>query len=300
MRFGYHATMCDPAFYLPLAQAAERLGFDTFTLPDSICYPEHAESKYPYNDDGSREFLDGVPFLDPLIVTAWMAAATTSLMFSTSVMKLPIRHPVLMAKQLASLNSLIGNRFVFGVGLSPWEEDFLATGTDFHTRGKRMDEIIQIIRALLTGEYISWNSPFYQIPSIKLCPVPSEPIRILYGGNSDPALRRAARLCDGWISAGGHMNELTDMIERLNSYRQECGRADVPFDMQVMGPEVYSPESIRRLEKLGVQEVLVAFRDAYAGGLDNRTLESMLAEMTYYAEKVIKPYRGTAADRNYL
>src|ERR1700735_2495723 len=142
MRCGYHPTMCSPKFYAPLAKAAEAAGFDTFTLPDSICYPEHADSKYPYNDDGSREFLDGVPFIDPLI----------------------------------------DNRFVFGIGLSPWEEDFHATGTDFHSRGKRMEQIIEIIRGLSTGEYFGYESEYYSIPRIKLCPVPSQPVRILYGG----------------------------------------------------------------------------------------------------------------------
>jgi len=292
MRFGYHATMCDPAFYLPLARAAEAAGFDTFTLPDSICYPEEASSQYPYNSDGSREFLDGVPFIDPFVVTAWMAAGTEKLKFSTSVMKLPIRHPVLLAKQLTSLNALIGNRFVFGVGLSPWEEDYAATGTDFHSRGKRMDEIIAIIRGLSTGDYFGWDSDHYHIPRIKLCPVPSEPVRILYGGHSEPALRRTARLCDGWISAGGHMNELADMIHRLKDYRRDYGREGTPFDMQIMGPEVYHPDSIKRLADMGVQEVLVAFRDAYAAEPDHRTLDGMIAEMNRYAETVIAPVRA--------
>jgi probable F420-dependent oxidoreductase len=295
MRFGYHATMCNPAFYKPLAIAAEAAGFDAFTLPDSICYPEHADSKYPYNDDGSREFLDGVPFIDPFIVTAWMASATSTIKFSTSVMKLPIRHPVLLAKQVTCLNALIDNRFVFGVGLSPWEEDFLATGTDFHSRGKRMDEIIQIIRGLGSGEYFGWDSAFYKIPRIKLCPVPSQPIRILYGGHTEPALRRTAKLCDGWISAGGHMNELTDMIDRLKLYRREYGRENTPFDMQIMGPEVYHADSVKRLAALGVQECLAAFRDAYAGGADNRTLDGMIAEMNHYADTVIKPVRDAGA-----
>lgn len=291
MRFAYHASMCNPAFYRPLAIAAESAGFDTFTIPDSICYPEHADSKYPYNDDGSREFLDGVPFIDPFILSAWLASATTHLKFSTSVLKVPIRHPVLLAKQLTSLNALIGNRFVFGIGLSPWEEDFLATGTDFKSRGKRMEECIQIIRGLSTGEYFGWDSEYYKIPRIKLCPVPSEPPKILYGSHSEPGLRRAAKMCDGWISAGGHMNELVDMIQRLKTYRKEAGREGKAFEMQVMGPECYNPDSIKRLAELGVQECLVAFRNAYAGGEDNRTLEQMIGEINAYAAGVIKPVR---------
>lgn len=292
MRFAYHATMCNPAFYKSLAIAAEAAGFDTFTIPDSICYPEHADSKYPYNDDGSREFLDGVPFIDPFVLSAHLAAVTEKLKFSTSVLKVPIRHPVLLAKQLTSLNALIGNRFIFGIGLSPWEEDFQATGTDFRTRGKRMDECIQIIRGLSTGEYFGWDSEFYKIPRIKLCPVPTEPPRILYGSHSEAGLRRAAKLCDGWISAGGHMNELTDMIDRLTIYRKEAGRDKAPFELQVMGPEVYNADSVKRLAGLGVQECLAAFRDAYAGGEDNRTLDEMLGQIKYYSETVIQPVRA--------
>jgi probable F420-dependent oxidoreductase len=287
MRFGYHATMCDPAFYAPLAKEAEAVGFHSFTLPDSICYPENADSKYPYNDDGTREFLDGVPFIEPFSLIPWMAAVTTTLKFSTSVLKLPIRNPVILAKSITSVAVLTNNRFILGVGLSPWKEDFAATGTDYHTRGKRMDEIIEIIRGLSTGEYFGYESAFYNIPRIKLCPVPTEPVPILYGGHTEPALRRTAKLCDGWISAGGHMNELADMIGKLNEYRQEFGRAGTPFDIQIMGPEVYHPDSIKRLADLGASEVLVAFRNAYAGGEDKRTLEGMIGEMHYYAETVM-------------
>jgi alkanesulfonate monooxygenase SsuD/methylene tetrahydromethanopterin reductase-like flavin-dependent oxidoreductase (luciferase family) len=293
MRFGYHSTMCNPAFYAPLAKAAEAAGFDTFTLPDSICYPEHADSKYPYNDDGSREFLDGVPFIEPFTLVPWMAAVTTTLKFSTSVMKLPIRNPVLVAKSLTSMAVLIGeDRFMFGVGLSPWEEDFAATGTDYHSRGKRMEQMIEIIRGLSTGDYFGYESEYYHIPRIKLCPVPTKPIPILYGSHSEPGLRRTARLCDGWISAGGHMNELADMIGKLKEYCKQYGREDTPFDIQIMGPEVYHPDSVKRLADLGAHECLAAFRNAYAGGPDNRTLDEMIAEMNHYAETVIAKVRG--------
>ena len=102
MRFAFHASMPAPDHYLPLARAAEELGFDSFTFPDSICYPKESNAKYPYNDDGSRDFLDGVPFLEPFSAVPWMAAVTRKLKFSTSVMKLPVRHPVLVAKSLTT------------------------------------------------------------------------------------------------------------------------------------------------------------------------------------------------------
>ena len=119
MRFAYHATMCRPEFYLPLAMAAEEVGFDTFTLPDSICYPENSDSKYPYNGTGDREFLDGVPFLEPFSLIPAMGAVTNTIRFSTSVMKLAIRQPVVVAKSVSSVAVLTNERFAFGVGISP-------------------------------------------------------------------------------------------------------------------------------------------------------------------------------------
>jgi len=292
MRFGYHATMCNPAYYGELAKAAEAAGYATFTLPDSICYPKDGDATYPYNDDGTRDFLEGVPFIEPFSLIPYMAALTTKLKFSTSVLKLPIRNPVIVAKQVTSVAVLTGDRFELGVGLSPWKEDFLATETDYTTRGARMEHMINIIRGLETGEYFGYESEFYNFPPIKMCPVSRKPVKILYGSHSEPGLRRAAKIADGWISAGGHMNEIGHMIGRLGDYRKQFGTDDKPFDLQVMGPEVYHPDSVKRLADLGVQEVHAAFRNAYAGGPDHRTIDEMLGQLHDYAENVIQPVNG--------
>ncbi len=287
MKFAYHASMCDPAFYPELAQAAEAAGYDAFTLPDSICYPREADSRYPYNADGSREFLDGVPFLEPFSAVPWMAAVTRTLKFSTSVMKLPVRHPVLVAKSLTSVAVMTGNRFAFGVGLSPWQEDFDVCGQPWEGRGKRMDEMIEIIRGLCGGDYFGYAGEFYQLPAIKMCPVPTQPVPILIGGHADVALKRAARLGDGWISAGNTLEELATMIGKLNAWRAEYGRDKLPFHIQVSGREAYTPDGVQRLEDIGAHEVAVAFRNVYAGGVDDRTLPQMLGELNAYAEHVI-------------
>ena len=144
MRFSYAEAMCDPSHYLPLARAVEDAGYTSFTIADSICYPEVSDSTYPYTPDGNREFLDGKPFIEPFVLMSAMAAVTTKLRFTTFVVKLPIRNPVLIAKQAASLAVMSNNRFVFGVGSSPWPEDFIVTGTDWKTRGPRMNEMIDI------------------------------------------------------------------------------------------------------------------------------------------------------------
>ncbi len=291
MRFAYHATMCRPEFYLPLAMAAEEAGFDSFTLPDSICYPKESDSKYPYNGTGDREFLDGVPFLDPFCVISAMGAITTKLRFTTSVMKLAIRQPVIVAKSVSSVAVLTNNRFGFGVGISPWPDDFAACQIPWEKRGKRMDEMIDIVKGLMTGEYFSYDGEIFQLDAVKISPVPAKPVPILIGGHAKPALRRAARIADGFIHAGGSFEELASTVELIDEYRKEYGRDHLPFEYQSMGAEVFSIDGVRRLEDLGIQEAIVAFRDPYAAEPDTQTLEEKVRAIDGFADTVIRKIR---------
>ncbi len=152
-----------------------------------------------------------------------------------------------------------------------------------------MDEQIMILRGLMNGDYFGFAGEFYNIPEIKLCPVPTKSVPILIGGHSNLALKRAAKLGDGWISAGLSLEDTETMINRINEYRKECGTINHPnFQFQVMGESAYSPDGVRKLEKLGATEVIVAFRNAYEGGQDQRTLEGMINEINWYSDTVIK------------
>jgi len=291
MNFAYHATMCDPSFYLPLAIAAEEAGFDTFTLPDSICYPEKSDSKYPYNGTGDREFLEGVPFLEPFVVVPAMAAVTSKIRFTTSVMKLAIRQPVIVAKQLSSVAFLTNNRFVFGVGISPWPDDFAACQIPWEKRGKRMDEMMDIVRGLLTGEYFSYDGEIFQIESMQITPAPSKPVPMLIGGHSKPALRRAALRADGFIHAGGTSDELKALIDEIDGYRKEYGRDHLPFEYQSMGAEAFSLDGVKKLEDIGVSEAVIGFRNAYDGTPDTQTLDEKIGQMNWFADTIIQKSR---------
>src|SRR5215470_14068004 len=168
MRFSYAEALCDPSHYLELARAAEAAGWTSFVLPDSICYPEVSDSKYPYTPDGDRRFLEDKPFIEPFSLIPAMAAVTTRLRFTTFVVKLPIRQPVLVAKSASSVAVLSGNRFGFGIGTSPWIEDFRVCGQDWSSRGKRMDEMIEIIRGLIRGGFHAFHGRYYDLRSIKI------------------------------------------------------------------------------------------------------------------------------------
>ncbi len=299
MRFSFAESMCDPSFYVPLAVAAERAGWASFVVPDSICYPEISDSRYPYTPDGNREFLQGKPFLEPFTLIPALGAVTETLRFTTFVVKLPIRQPVLIAKQAASVAVLTGNRFGFGVGLSPWPEDVLVTGTDWKSRGKRMDEMIEIIRGLTAradaaagspdelgpGEFFEFHGRHYDVDSIQLCPVPTQPIPILIGGHAEPALRRAARLGDGWMHAGGDAGELARLLDRLAELRVEYGRDREPFEVHVISMDGYTVDGIRRLEDLGVTDAIVGFRNAYEK--DTMTVAQKIEALERFADQVI-------------
>jgi probable F420-dependent oxidoreductase len=285
MRFTFAEAMCDPAQLIPLAQAAEEAGYHAFTVPDSICYPRESDTEYPYNDDGTREFLEGKPFIDPFCLVSALGAVTRRLHFSTFVIKLPIRQPVLVAKQATSVAYMTGNRLNLGVGLSPWPEDYKITGTEWRRRGKRMDEMLEILRGLCSGDFFEYHGEFYDIPAIKLCPVPTQRLPILIGGHADAALRRAARYADGWMHGGGIHEKLDDLLEKLHRFRREEGRQDEPFDIHVISMDAYSPDGIRRLEDQGVTDAIVGFRNSYAP--DTQTLDQKLGALRAFADNVI-------------
>ena len=299
MRFSFAESMCDPGHYAPLAVAAERAGWTSFVVPDSICYPEISESRYPYTPDGDREFLQGKPFLEPFTLIPALGAVTERLRFTTFVVKLPIRQPVLVAKQVASVAVLTGNRFGFGVGLSPWPEDFLVTGTDWKSRGRRMDEMIEIIRGLTAragaaaggpdecgpGDFLEFHGRHYDLESIQICPVPTQPVPILIGGHAEPALRRAARLGDGWMHAGGDAGELAQLLGRLAELRVEYGRDREPFEVHVISMDGYTVDGVRRLEDLGVTDAIVGFRNAYEK--DTMTVAQKIEALERFADQVI-------------
>jgi probable F420-dependent oxidoreductase len=286
MRFTYAEAMTDPTFYIPLAKAADEAGYHAMTIPDSIAYPYESDSTYPYTEDGNREFLDGKPFIESFALIGALSAVTTRLHFNIFVLKLPIRPPALVAKQAGSLAALFDNRLGLGVGTSPWPEDYEIMGVPFARRGKRMDECIDVIRGLTTGEYFEYHGEFYDIPKTKMTPAPTKPVPILIGGHAEAALKRAARN-DGWMHGGGDPEELDLLIKRVKQLREDTGRADEPFEIHVMSIDGFTLDGVKRLEDKGVTDVIVGFRIPYVMGDDTEPLDRKIRHLERFAQKVI-------------
>jgi probable F420-dependent oxidoreductase len=287
VRFTYAEAMTDSTFYLPLAQAAEAAGYSSITVADSLAYPKESDSVYPYTPDGSRTFLEDKEFIETFVLCAAMGAVTTRLRFTPFVLKLPVRPPVLVAKQAASVAALTGNRLSLGVGISPWREDFEIMGVDFARRGKRMDECMEIVRGLTSGGYYEFHGEFYDIPAIKICPVPSEPVPLLVGGHADAALRRAVVRGDGWMHGGGAPEELDALLVKIDEIRRAEGLQDKPFEIHAISLDAYTPDGIKRLEDRGVTDVIVGFRVPYIVGPDTQPLEKKIEHLNRYADNVI-------------
>jgi alkanesulfonate monooxygenase SsuD/methylene tetrahydromethanopterin reductase-like flavin-dependent oxidoreductase (luciferase family) len=291
VRFSYAESMVDPSFYLPLAQAVEEAGYDGMVVPDSICYPLESDSKYPFSPDHSREFLEDKPFIEPFSLIPAMGAVTDRLRFITFVLKLPMRHPLLVAKQATSVAVMTDNRLALGVGSSPWPEDYALCDIPWEGRGRRMDEAVDIVQGLSAGGYFEYHGEVYDLPPVKMSPTPTQPLPILIGGHAPAALRRAART-DGWVHGGGDPADLPGLLDRLQKCREEAGTADRDFEVHVISLDAFSVDGIRRLEEQGVTDVIVGFRWPYTVGPDTEALQTKLDNLRRFADDIIVKARS--------
>src|SRR6476661_5017188 len=217
-----------------IARSAEEVGFDSIALPDSLFYMEKQSTDYPYTSDGSRMWDEDTPWVDPLIVAGTMGAVTSTLRLYTNVLKLGSRNPLLLARQVGSVANLTGNRFGFGVGIGWAPEEFEWCGAPYAKRGKRVDEMIDVIKLVLGGGMVEFHGDFFDFDRLQMSPAPSRPVPFYVGGHTEVALRRAACIGDGWTSAMMKFRDLVATMRQLDELRAEYGRSDAPFEIQAV------------------------------------------------------------------
>ncbi len=252
MKFWQVLSFTEPEQLVPLARAAEEAGFHGVLLSDHLFFPEKLRSRYPYAPDGKPAFDGATVFPEVWTSIAAMASATTRLHFSTLVFVLPLRNPLEVAKTLGTLSRLSGGRVALGCGAGWIQEEFDQLGVDFATRGKRFDEMIGVLRALWRGGMVEHHGSHFDFDRLQQSPAPAAAIPIYVGGVSAPALRRAARLGDGWMGTGHDPAEVPALLRRLRELRAEAGRESEPFETIV--PLVTPPDVdvLRRLAGEGM------------------------------------------------
>ena len=287
MRFSYAESMCDPSQYAPLARAAEAAGWHSFVVPDSLCYPEVSDSKYPYTADGNREFLADAPFLDPFALCAALGAVTERLRFTTFVLKLPIRSPVLVAKSACSVAVLTNDRLALGVGPLAVARGLRGDGHRLgdprpaHRRGDRRS--CAVSRAASSSAF---HGAHYRIPSIRMKPAPAQ-------AHPDPGRRprraRAAprRAAGRRLDARGRRSADAGALHRAGC--ASCAASTAASASRSRSTSIsldaYTVDGVRRLEDQGVTDAIVGFRNSYER--DTQTLQHKLDALRGFADRVI-------------
>lgn len=186
-----------------------------------------------------------------------MGAVTSKIEFYTQVLKLGSRNPVLLARQVGSVANLTGNRFGFGVGIGWAPEEFEWCGVPYAKRGARVDEMIEVIKLILGGGMVEYHGTFYDFDRLQMSPAPTKPVPFYVGGHTDVALRRAARVGDGWTSAMIKFDDLVQVIARLRELREEYGRAELPYEIQTVCIDRFGKEGYAELAEAGVTDTIV-------------------------------------------
>jgi len=243
-----------------LARAADEAGYYGMTVPDHVVYPETIESVYPGSPSGKPYWGPDDPWPDTWVTVGAMAAVTKRLHFINSIYILPLRHPFVVAKAVSTAAVLSEGRVILGAGLGWMREEYEAMGQDYRTRGRRSEEMIEVMRLLWSSQMVEFHGRFYDFPPMQMSPPPPSPIPIFLGGRSDAALERTARLADGYIS-GVHsweqVDDLAVLVDHLRRLRQEKGRADQPFTFYAIVPTPADLDSYRRLADIGVDGVIM-------------------------------------------
>jgi len=246
----------DPTHLTEIARSAESAGFGGIVVSDHIVYPGKLETPYPYTQDGTPRWQADTPWPDPFVAVGAMAAVTERLRFITSVFVLPLRHPVMAAKTIATAAVMSQGRLTVGLGAGWMREEFELLGQPFAGRGRRLSEALEVMRTLWRGGMVEHHGEFYDFGPVQMSPVPREPVPIYGGGVSDAALRRAATQCDGWASEIQTRAEVESIAAKLHTYRADSERAGEPFGMCVAVKDAFDSEGYRSMAELGVTELI--------------------------------------------
>lgn len=263
----------DPASAIEIARVAEAVGFESVWGGEHVVMPSTIESAYPYTADGKIPATPETPIPDPLIWLAYVAAAAPTLRLGTCILILPQRNPLVLAKELATLDHLSGGRVELGIGVGWLEEEFEALGVPWERRGKRNDEYVEVLRTIWSGSHVEFHGEFVDFEPLTSTPRPAQgsAIPILVGGDTPVAIRRAARLADGYFPGESDAERLGELIKTLRSACEAIDREPDSVEINAMfGQHMRDPVGgLERLQQLGVGRVMVpAFVFAGDGGLD--------------------------------
>jgi probable F420-dependent oxidoreductase len=269
--------------YAPAAQAMEDLGFAGAWFSDHLVTPMTYDATYPYDPSGRPNYESTTPFPDLLALIAHVAALTRRLQFGTGVYILPLRNALATARAAGTTALLSHGRLILGVGAGWMAEEFAAVGARFPGRGAILEESVEVMRRLWTGDPVSYQGRYLHFADVRMAPAVTVRLPVVLGGMTDRALDRAARIADGWYAMPTTLEASVGYRDALELRRRQSGRADVPFRYYVRPSEPIGPHLLARYKQAGFTDVVLPARAFTAisrpGHSEPRSPEEWRAEL---------------------
>lgn len=267
---------------LEICRRAEAVGFESLWGGEHVIIPDEIYSKYPYTEDGKIPAEPDTPIPDPLIWLAFAAAAAPTLRLGTCILIVPQRNPLVLAKELATLDQLSGGRVELGLGVGWLKEEFEALGVPWERRGARNDEYIEAMKALWQGPHAEFHGDFVDFPPVTCSPRPvNGSIPIVVGGDTERAIARAGKIADGYFPGEGNIDRLKELITRVKHSTESNDRDPNSVKISaIFGTQMMNPEAgVEEMRNAGVDRIMVpAFFFAGEGGMDR---------LSEFGEKII-------------
>ena len=258
MKFGIPLGRVNSRFFTEITLEAERLGFESVWFPEHLVLPVEM-SNSPHLGHDHPPIPPDVPVFDAFVYLGALAGRTERIRFGTHVFNVGLRHPFVVARAVQTLDIVSDGRFEFGIGASWLAEEWQATQLDFASRGRRVDETVAVCKRLWSEEVVEHHGEFFDFGPVMFEPKPVQrpwpPIHV--GGESNAALRRAARSGDGWIGIYHTIESIHRPVQQLKELRDEAGRANERFEVTV-GGDVRDHDDVARWEEAGVDRLILA------------------------------------------
>jgi probable F420-dependent oxidoreductase len=266
--FTGYGPMADPEKLRRLARKADQLGFDSLWLYDHVTFPARIPETY-----GKIVFTPETPFLDPLATLSFLAAETKQIRLGTGILLAALRHPLLVAKSVSTLDHLSGGRAILGVGLGWIAEEFEALGVPFRQRVGRLRESVEILRGIWANGKFGYQGRYYSFPEMTSFPMPLQEggPPIWFGAFAEPALKRAAELGDGWFGAGGPVDKVIKRLSRVREFARERGKNH--FALGVSAEPDISPEVAEQFRQAGATHINLTYTSGETSEIESQ-LES--------------------------
>lgn len=258
MKVGIALGALNPAFFVDATLEAERLGYESVWLPEHLVFPMEM-SRSPHPGEDVPPVPPTTPVFDCFAYLSFLAGKTEHVRLGTHVYNLALRHPFVAARAITTLDVVSNGRAEVGIGAGWLEEEWIAAGLDFATRGRRLDEAIDVCTRLWNDDVIEQHGAFFDFERVAFEPKPVQRPHppLLIGGESDAALRRAARVADGWIGMAHTLDSAKRPIARLHELRAQHGRTTEAFEICLGGP-VTERDDVKRWEDAGVTRMIVS------------------------------------------